>query len=79
MAQDDISADEFPLTHEFLAQMLGVRRASISEVMSELQEAGLIASRRGRVVISDRQRLKTAACECYRVIRQEYDRLLGGS
>ena len=71
------AADPFPLTHEFLAQMLGMRRASVTEAVGTLQQAGLIAYRRGRMSIVDRAGLEAAACECYGVIKAEYDRLLG--
>ncbi len=72
-----ILATRFPLTHEFLGQMLGVRRASVSEAVGTLQRAGLIAYRRGKMTVVDRAGLEAAACECYGVIRAEYDRLLG--
>jgi CRP-like cAMP-binding protein len=71
------SSDVF-ITHEFLAQMLGVRRASVSDVLRPLQDDGLIRSRRGVVSVLDRHGLETQACECYRVIRVEYDRLMRG-
>ena len=66
------------ITHEFLAQMLGVRRASISDVLRPLQADGLIRSRRGVVSVLDRKGLESQACECYQVIRLEYDRLMRG-
>jgi CRP-like cAMP-binding protein len=66
------------VTHEFLAQMLGVRRASISDVLRPLQNNGLIRSRRGVVSVLDRKGLEGQACECYEVIRLEYDRLMRG-
>jgi hypothetical protein len=75
---DRVGDDEFPLTQDFLAQMLGVRRASVSEVASAMQKAGLIEYRYGRVRIADRAALEQAACECYRIIVNEYDRLLEG-
>ena len=77
MTQDRVGADQLPLTQEFLAQMLGVRRPSVTVVAGVLQKAGLIAYGRGRVVVLDRQRLEAASCECYRVVRDEYDELLG--
>jgi CRP-like cAMP-binding protein len=72
MTQDRLGADEFPLTQEFLAQMLGARRASVSEVASRLQSAGVIRYRRGRLTIADRHRLEAEACECYRKVATEY-------
>lgn len=72
MCRDAVGADEFPLTHEFLAVMLGVRRASVSVTAGNLQTAGMIAYRHGRVAIRDRARLEDAACECYRVIRDAF-------
>jgi len=69
------SADVF-ITHEFLAQMLGVRRASISDVLRPLQTNGLIRSRRGVVSVVDRAGLEGQACECNRLINLEYDRVM---
>jgi CRP-like cAMP-binding protein len=73
---DRVGTDEIRLTQEFLAQMLGVRRATVTETARILQRAGLISSRRGALRIEDRQGLEAASCECYRVVREEYDRLL---
>jgi CRP-like cAMP-binding protein len=75
MTHDRVRADEFELTHEYLAAMLGVRRASVSEVAESLQEAGLIRYRRGRIAIVDRAGLERASCECYESDRADYDRL----
>lgn len=75
--QDRAGSDELNITHDFLAQMLGVRRASVTEVLRPLQEEGLIRASRGKVMILDAQRLADSSCECYRVIRSEYQRLLG--
>ncbi len=72
------SSDVF-ITHEFLAQMLGVRRASISDVLRPLQTSGVIRSRRGVVSIIDRPGLEGQACECNRVINLEYDRQMRGA
>jgi CRP-like cAMP-binding protein len=78
LAVDDlIEGGEIPLTHERLATMLGVRRPTVTLVMGSLQRAGLIQERRGRIVIRDRSRLEAASCECYRVMRDEQERVLG--
>jgi Mn-dependent DtxR family transcriptional regulator len=63
-----VRVDEFQLKQQAMAEMLGVRRASVNEVAGTLQDAGLIRYRRGKITILDRQRLKRAACECYRRI-----------
>lgn len=75
MCQDRTHSEAFPLTHEFLAQMLGIRRASVTEAASQLQEAGLIRYQRGVITILDRPRLEQEACECYGIIRSEFDRM----
>ncbi len=77
MTHDRVAAQKFPLSQEFLGQMLGVRRASVSEVASKLQKAGLIRYTRGVIEILDRLGLEAASCECYGVIQREFDRLLG--
>ena len=68
MAHDRVGLDEFPLTQEFLAMMLGATRPSVTIVAGTLQTAGLIAYRRGRIRIIDREKLESASCECYRVV-----------
>ena len=65
-AQDRMDVDEFVLTQEFIAMMLGASRSTVSEVAGEFQKAGSITYHRGRVAILDREALETAACECYR-------------
>jgi CRP-like cAMP-binding protein len=77
LTHDRVGSDEFPLTQEFLAQMLGVRRASVTVAVGALQRAQFVRFWRGRVTIMDRQGLEASACECYEIIRQEFDRLLG--
>ncbi|MGH9077502.1 MAG: helix-turn-helix domain-containing protein, partial [Acidimicrobiales bacterium] len=72
-----VNADEFPMTHDFLSQMLGVRRASVTLAAGALQSAGIIRYRLGRIEVLDREALETTACECYRVVRDEFDRLIG--
>ncbi len=71
--------DEFILTHEFLAFMLGVRRAGVTVAMGELQDAGIIKYSRGKVRVLDRAALERASCECYGIVRAVFDRLLGTS
>jgi CRP-like cAMP-binding protein len=71
MARDRSDSDEIMLTQEFLALMLGVRRASVSEVLRPLQEAGLVTSVRGRITILDRDGVEKGACECYRIMQDQ--------
>ncbi|HEX6987532.1 MAG TPA: Crp/Fnr family transcriptional regulator [Planctomycetaceae bacterium] len=73
---DRIGRDDFRVTQEFLGEMLGVSRQSVNATAGLLQEAGLIAYRRGRLRVTDRPRLEAAACECYRVTKEAYDRLM---
>ncbi len=77
MSSDGVGANELPLTQEFLATMLGVRRAGVTEAAAKLQEEGLIRYSRGYVEITNRAGLESATCECYHAIRREYERLLG--
>ena len=79
MTRDRMPSDTFLLTHEFLAMMLGVRRAGVSVAAGGLQRAGLIRYQRGRVTILDRKALEDRACECYAVTKAEFDRLLGAA
>jgi len=76
MTHDRVGADEFPLTHEFLSLMLGVRRAGVTVAAGMLQKAGLIEYRHGRIKVVDREGLEAAWCTCYRIVRDSYDRLL---
>lgn len=73
---DLIDGDEFPLTQESLAQMLGVRRASVSIAAGELQDAGLIKYAYGRVKIKDKPGLEAQSCECVAVIRRRYQTMV---
>jgi CRP-like cAMP-binding protein len=77
MTYDRVGSGEFALTHEHLAGLLGVRRAGVSVAAEALRQSGAITYSRGRVRILDRERLEAAACECYRVTRDDFDRLLG--
>ena len=74
---DRADGDEFPMTHEFLAMMLGVQRPGVSLAAGVLQKAGLIHYARGRMTVTDRPGLEAASCECYHVARREFARLLG--
>jgi CRP-like cAMP-binding protein len=78
MSSDGVGADEFNLTHEFLAVMLGVRRASVSEIAGTLRKEGLIDYVRGLIKITHRSGLEAASCECYDKVKDEYERLFGG-
>ena len=77
MTHDRMHSDEFLLTQEFLAMMLGVQRTGVSVAASALQRAGLIRYSRGIVTMLDRRGLQRRACECYGVSKREFDRLLG--
>jgi CRP-like cAMP-binding protein len=76
MSHDRVGVDEFAITHEFLGQMLGSRRATVTLSAGLLQAAGLISYHRGHVAILDREGLEGVACECYGVIKRQLDRLV---
>jgi CRP-like cAMP-binding protein len=76
--QSRISSDNLPLTQEFIATMLGVRRAGVTQMAQRLQERKLIQYHRGQVQIVNQSGLEASACECFKTIQGEYDRLLGG-
>lgn len=77
LSHDRVNQDpEFYLTQEYLATMLGVRRAGVSEAASALKRAGIIRYSRGRVTVLDRARLEAASCECYEAVRREFERLV---
>lgn len=75
IAHDNARSGTFPLTHEFLAMMLGVRRTGVSITLSLLKKVGLIDHKRGNITIINRTGLQDAACECYGTMRKELDRL----
>jgi Mn-dependent DtxR family transcriptional regulator len=75
--RDRIQTDDLRLTQEFVGEMLGVRRATVTETAIRLEEQGLISVRRGLARIRDGEGLERVSCECYRVVKGEYDRLLG--
>jgi CRP-like cAMP-binding protein len=77
--RDRVAADEFALTHEFLAAMLGVRRASVTVALGLLQQKGYLTYSRGRLRVLDSAGLEQTACECYRIVRAEQERIMGRS
>jgi CRP-like cAMP-binding protein len=77
LSRDRLDSDELVMTQELIASMLGVRREGVTTAAGRLQEQGLISYVRGRIRILDRGGLEAAVCECYKVVKDEYDRLLG--
>jgi CRP-like cAMP-binding protein len=76
MFHDRVGTNEFELTHEFMASMLGVRRASVSEIANKLQEMGLVRYQRGHFTILNRKGLEEFTCECYQVVKEKFDDLI---
>jgi CRP-like cAMP-binding protein len=72
---DGFGSEEFYLTHEFMANMLGIRRASVSVIAKQLQDEGLINYNRGQFRILNREGLEAKTCECYPVVKEEFDNL----
>ena len=75
MTRDRTSSDSLQMTHEFISNMLGVRREGVTHAAHRLQQRGLISYLRGRIRILDRRGLEASVCECYRVVKAEHDRL----
>jgi len=76
LSLDRLPANELVMTQELIANMLGVRREGVTEAAGKLQAEGLIHYSRGRITVPDRRRLEARVCECYAVVKKEYDRLL---
>jgi CRP-like cAMP-binding protein len=76
LSLDRLTSNKLVMTHELIANMLGVRREGVTEAAGKLQKAGVIEYRRGRITVLDRPRLEAMSCECYEVVRKETDRLL---
>jgi hypothetical protein len=76
LSLDRLPANELSMTQELIANMLGVRREGVTEAAGKLQNAGLIHYSRGRIIVLDRPGLEARVCECYQVVRREFDRLL---
>jgi CRP-like cAMP-binding protein len=77
LSHDRVQADELIMTQELIADMLGVRREGVTVAAGRLQDEGAISYVRGRIKILDRHKLEETVCECYRVVKDEFDRLLG--
>jgi CRP-like cAMP-binding protein len=77
LSHDRLSTDELIMTQELIADMLGVRREGVTVAAGHLQDIGAISYVRGRIQILDRQKLEDTVCECYQVVRDEFERLLG--
>src|SRR6266568_4430321 len=76
LSLDRLQTNELSMTQELIANMLGVRREGVTEAAGKLQDAGLIRYRRGRITVLDRPGLEAQSCECYQVVKTEFDRLL---
>jgi CRP-like cAMP-binding protein len=76
LSLDRLASNELAMTQELIANMLGVRREGVTEAARKLQDAGLIRYRRGRITVQDRAGLEARSCECYQVVKTEFDRLL---
>jgi len=76
---DRLDREALPLTHEFLGDVLGVQRSTVSATLRSLQTSGLIVQRRGEIVVTDRGGLEQATCECYAKIRSRFEKLLPGA
>ncbi|HYO92414.1 MAG TPA: Crp/Fnr family transcriptional regulator [Pyrinomonadaceae bacterium] len=76
MYHDRMNRDEFELTHEFMANMLGVRRPGVSETANRLQEQGLISYQRGHITILNRAGLEELVCECYHIVKEKFESFL---
>lgn len=77
LSHDRVKSDELIMTQELIADMLGVRREGVTVAAGHLQDAGVISYVRGRITVLDREKLEETVCECYRVVKDEFDRLLG--
>src|SRR2546422_7890506 len=76
LSLDRLPADELVMTQELIANMLGVRREGVTEAAGNLQKARLINYSRGHITVLDRPKLEARVCECYAVVKREYDRLI---
>ena len=79
LSLDRLSGNELVMTQELIANMLGVRREGVTEAAGKLQDEGMIRYSRGHITVLDREKLEARVCECYAVVKREYDRLLQAS
>lgn len=79
MCQDRAQSSVLDVTHEFISELLGVRRAGVTQAAGRFQQAGVISYGRGQISITDRERLERLACECYPLLKEEFARLLSGN
>lgn len=75
ITQDHARSDTFPMTHEFLSHLLGGRRVDVTKAANALQKRGLVRYQRGSMTVIDREELENASCQCYKIVRDEIDRL----
>jgi CRP-like cAMP-binding protein len=76
LSLDRLASNELTMTQELIADMLGVRREGVTEAAGKLQKAGLVRYHRGKITVLDRPGLQKRTCECYEVVKREFDRLL---
>lgn len=79
VARSSLNADDIPLTHGVLAQLLGVRRASVTECVEHFESQGLVNTRRGHITINDAHNLRDVCCDCFQLIEREYEQQLGAN
>lgn len=77
IVHNSVQSDYLPLTHEFIAEMLGTRRASVTTAANKLQKDGAIKYSRGKIVISSREKLEAKACDCFFTVQKDFCRLIG--
>lgn len=75
ITHDHAKSDTFPMTHEFMSHLLGARRVDVTKAANALQKAEIVSYNRGQITVSDRKELEAASCNCYRIVRDEIDRL----
>ena len=78
LVRDRVDDDDICVTHDLVSRVLGLRRASVTEAIGRLEEGGMVRRRRGCITILDRTKLEQASCECYRIIRAEYESVMPG-